>query len=190
MRQPRSIRSHLAIVFLFFFLLVIILGLFSISRLSNFNMVSENIAREYWHDASEALGKRIRVGTNDEWREIVGVVGDVHDDGVNQKPPTSVYWPLLQDHFEGDDVSVRRDVAFVIRSSRAGSERFLKDVREALWSVNANLPLASVHTVDYYYRKSLARTSFTLIMLGVAGSMALLAFFFGNRLLGWYLRGL
>jgi predicted permease len=137
-------------------------------------MVSENIAREYWHDASEALGKRIRVGTNDEWREIVGVVGDVHDDGVNQQPPTSVYWPLLQDHFEGDDVSVRRDVAFVIRSSRAGSERFLKDVREALWSVNANLPLASVHTVDYYYRKSLARTSFTLIMLGVAGSMALL----------------
>lgn len=137
-------------------------------------VVSENIAKEYWRDANEALGKRIRVGTNDEWREIVGVVGDVHDDGVNQKPPTSVYWPLLQDHFEGDDVSVRRDVAFVIRSARAGSERFLRDVREALWSVNANLPLASVHTVDYYYRKSLARTSFTLIMLGVAGSMALL----------------
>src|SRR5262249_59106730 len=38
----------------------------------------------------------------------------------------------------------------------------------------ANLPLAAVHTVQYYYGKSLARTSFTLIMLGVAGSMALL----------------
>ena len=43
-----------------------------------------------------------------------------------------------------------------------------------MWSVNANLPLASIHTVQYYYGKSLARTSFTLIMLGVAGSMALL----------------
>jgi ABC-type antimicrobial peptide transport system permease subunit len=40
--------------------------------------------------------------------------------------------------------------------------------------VNPNLPLAGVHTLDYYYGKSLARTSFTLIMLGVAGGMALL----------------
>ena len=43
-----------------------------------------------------------------------------------------------------------------------------------VWSVNANLPLASVHTMDYFYRRSMARTSFTLIMLGVAGGMALL----------------
>jgi ABC-type antimicrobial peptide transport system permease subunit len=69
---------------------------------------------------------------------------------------------------------VRREVSYVIRSPLAGSESFLKNVREAVWSVNANLPLADVHTVQYYYGKSLARTSFTLIMLGVAGSMALL----------------
>jgi two-component system, OmpR family, sensor kinase len=55
MRQPRSIRSHLAIVFLFFFLLVIILGLFSISRLSNFNKVSENIA-DLWLPNTRVLG--------------------------------------------------------------------------------------------------------------------------------------
>jgi predicted permease len=137
-------------------------------------LVSENLAREYWGDPKEALGKRIRVGSNDDWREIVGVVGDVHDDGVNQKVPTEVYWPLIQNRFESDDVSVRREVSFAIRSSRAGSESFLKNVREAVWSVNANLPLAAVHTVQYYYGKSLARTSFTLIMLGVAGGMALL----------------
>ena len=137
-------------------------------------LVSENIARDNWGDAAQALGKRIRVGTNDDWREIVGVVGNVHDDGVNQKPPTSVYWPLLMSHFEGDDVSVRRDVAFAIRSSRAGSQAVLKNIREAVWLVNPNLPLAEVRTLDYYYGKSLARTSFTLIMLGVAGSMALL----------------
>jgi predicted permease len=137
-------------------------------------LVSENIARDYWRDPADALGKRIRVGTKDDWREIVGVVGDVHDDGVNQKPPTAVYWPLLMDHFESDDVLVRREVAFAIRSSRAGSEAFLKNIREAVWSVNPNLPLAEVRRLDYYYGKSLARTSFTLIMLGVAGSMALL----------------
>jgi predicted permease len=137
-------------------------------------LVSENIARKFWHDPSEALGKRIRVSTKDDWREIVGVVGDVRDDGVNQKAPTAVYWPLMMDRFESDDVLVSRDVAFFIRSSRAGSESFLKNVREAVWSVNANLPVADVHTLQYYYGKSLARTTFTLIMLGVAGSMALL----------------
>src|SRR6516165_7364832 len=47
-------------------------------------------------------------------------------------------------------------------------------VRQAVWSVDPNLPLAEAHTADYFYRKSLARTSFTLIMLGVAGGMALL----------------
>ena len=55
MRQPRSIRFHLAIVFLFFFLLVIVLGLFSVSRLSNFNKVSENIA-ELWLPNTRVLG--------------------------------------------------------------------------------------------------------------------------------------
>ena len=137
-------------------------------------MVSENLAREYWQEPANALGKRIRVSTKDDWREIIGVVGDVHDEGVNKKPPTSVYWPLLQAHFESDDISVRRDVAYVLRTSRAGSEAFMKSVREAVWSVDANLPLAEVHTFDYLYRRSMARTSFTLIMLGVAGSMALL----------------
>lgn len=137
-------------------------------------LVSENLAREYWRDPAEALGKRVRVSAKDDWREIVGVVGDVHDDGVNQNAPTCVYWPLILDRFESEDVSVRRDVGFAVRSPLAGSERFLKNIREAVWSVNPNLPLADAHTLDYYYGKSLARTSFTLIMLGVAGGMALL----------------
>jgi ABC-type antimicrobial peptide transport system permease subunit len=50
----------------------------------------------------------------------------------------------------------------------------LTEVRQAVWSVNPNLPVAAVHTVDYFYRRSMARTSFTLVMLGVAGAMALL----------------
>jgi predicted permease len=137
-------------------------------------LVSESIAREYWQNPSAALGHRIRVGTTDDWREIVGVVGDVYDDGVNQKPSTCVYWPLLMDHFESDSTMVMREVAFVIRGSRTGSEGLLKDVRDAVWSVNPNLPLFEVHTLEYFYKKSMARTSFTLVMLGVAGGMALL----------------
>jgi predicted permease len=137
-------------------------------------MVSENVARELWQDPSAALGKHIRVSTKDDWREIIGVVGDDYDDGVSKPATTSVYWPLMMDHFESDDSMSMRDVAFVIRSSRTGSESFLNEVRQAVWSLNPNLPLADVHTLDFYYKRSMARTSFTLIMLGVAGSMALL----------------
>jgi ABC-type antimicrobial peptide transport system permease subunit len=42
-----------------------------------------------------------------------------------------------------------------------------------VWSVNSNLPLASVRTMQEVYGKSVARTSFTLVMLGIAGAMAL-----------------
>jgi predicted permease len=137
-------------------------------------LVSENLAREYWHSPTGALGKRIRVGANDNWREIVGVVGNVYDDGVSRETPTSVYWPMMMYDFEGQKQMVRRDLAFVLRTPRAGSENLMKEVRQAVWSVDPNLPLASVRTLDYYYRNSMARTSFTLLMLAVAGAMALL----------------
>jgi predicted permease len=137
-------------------------------------LVSENLAREYWRIPASALGKRIRVNTKDDWREIVGVVTDVYDDGVSQKPSSAVYWPILMRYFWGDQPFVARDVAFAIRTPRAGSEGFMKEVRSAVWSVDANLPLADVYTLDHFYRKSMARTSFTLVMLAIAGAMALL----------------
>jgi len=137
-------------------------------------LISENLAREYWGGPANALGKRIRVANTDDWREVIGVAGDMHDDGMNEDAPSSVYWPVMMSNFEGQKSMVRRDVIYTIRSPRAGSEAFLKDVRQAVWSVNANLPLAEVHTLDYLYTKSMARTSFTLVMLAVAGGMALL----------------
>jgi predicted permease len=137
-------------------------------------IISENFAREYWHNAASALGKRIRVGNTDDWREIIGVAGDTHDDGVNKPPPTSVYWPIMMDRFEGQKEMLNRGIALAIRSPRAGSEAFMKEIQQAVWSLDPELPLANVHTLGYYYAKSMARTSFTLVMLGVAGSMALL----------------
>jgi ABC-type antimicrobial peptide transport system permease subunit len=63
---------------------------------------------------------------------------------------------------------------FTIRTPRAGSESLLKDVRQAVWSVDANLPLTDIHTQDYYFQKSISRTSFTLVMLSIAAVIALL----------------
>jgi predicted permease len=137
-------------------------------------LVSENVAREMWQNPNAALGKRIRVGTTDDWREVIGVVKDVYDDGLNKKPSESVYWPMLLSNFEGEKLNAQRELAFALRTPRAGTEGLMKEVRQAVWSVDANLPLATVRTVEYYYRSSMARTSFTLLMLGVAGAMALL----------------
>jgi putative ABC transport system permease protein len=137
-------------------------------------LISENMAREMWNDPRSALGKRIREGMNDPWREVVGVVGDVHSDGPDQKAPTTVYWPLVMSNFWGNEVNLQRAVTFAIRSSRAGSESFLKEVREAIWSVNRDLPLAQLQTVEQIYRGSMARSSFTLMMIAIAGGMALL----------------
>jgi predicted permease len=137
-------------------------------------MVSENLAREFWRDPSAAIGKRIRGIMKDDWREIVGVVADERTDGVDQKAPATAIWPALQANFNGDKTFVFRSVAIVIRSRRTGTSGFLEEVRRAVWSVNPNLPLYQVKTMEEVYRKSLARTSFTLVMLAIAGAMALL----------------
>jgi predicted permease len=137
-------------------------------------LVSENLARELWHDPRLAIGKRIRSTLKDDWHEVIGVVADLRDNGVDQKAPTIVYWPLLQKNFEGQAVSVRRSVALVIRTPRAGSTGLLRELRQAVWSVNSNLPLANVTTLEAAYDRSLGRTSFTLVLLAIAGAMALL----------------
>ncbi|HYK62886.1 MAG TPA: ABC transporter permease [Bryobacteraceae bacterium] len=136
-------------------------------------IVSENLAREMWGSAGVALGKRIRAAPRDPWREIVGVVGDVYDNGVQEKAQTIVYWPALLETFEGDSMRVTRGGAFVIRTKRAATESFLKEARQAIWSVDGNLPIFLVRTLKDIYDLSLVRTSFTLALLALAGGMAL-----------------
>jgi len=136
-------------------------------------IVSQNTAKEMWGSPTSALGKRIREGMNDPWREIVGVVGDVHDNGVQDKAPPFVYWPTMMSKFWTDSPHVRRFGAFLIRTNRAGTESFLKEARQAIWSVDSNLPVFLVRTVQELYDQSMVRTSFTLALLALAGGMAL-----------------
>jgi ABC-type antimicrobial peptide transport system permease subunit len=69
---------------------------------------------------------------------------------------------------------VPRDVAFAVRSSLAGTDGLLQQLQRAVWSVDSNLPLARVETLENIYRRSIARTSFALVTLGIAGAMAVL----------------
>jgi predicted permease len=138
-------------------------------------IVSENFARESWGSASAAVGKRLRQFTNMPWQEVIGVVEDVRIHGVDEKAPAIVYWPaMLNDPYTSTPtIDGPRSVTFAIHSNRAGNEAFLNQVQQAVWSVNASLPLASVQTMQELYGQSLGRTSFTLAMLAIAGAMAL-----------------
>lgn len=108
------------------------------------------------------------------WHEVVGVVQDVREKGLQETTPEIVYWPpLMKNPFGPGPDQVERTVTFAIRSERAGTESFLNEIRAAVWAENSELPLASVRTMQEVYDKSVARTSFTLVMLGIAGAMAL-----------------
>jgi hypothetical protein len=135
-------------------------------------MVSENLAREMWGSPSAAVGKRLREFPSTPWYEVIGVVQDVRENGVQEKAPEIVYWSSWLGDLH-DPGYAFRTMTFAIRSDRAGTQGFLNEMRQAVWSVNSNLPLASVRTMQEVYDKSVARTSFTLVMLAIAGAMAM-----------------
>jgi predicted permease len=137
-------------------------------------MVSENVARELWGDPRAALGKRIREGLSSPWREVVGVVADVRDNGMQKPAAQFAYVPAMMDQFWGNKVHVYRSGVLMIRTNRAATESFLDEARKAVWSVNNNLPIFQVRTLSDLYRDSMARTSFTLVLLAIAGVMALI----------------
>lgn len=138
-------------------------------------IVSENFARESWGTAAAAIGKRVRQYSGSPWQEVIGVAQDVRQHGVGEVAPPTIYWPtmLTSPYTRQPSIQVNRSVAFVIDSSRAGTESFLNQMQHAVWSVNSNLPIASIFTMQQIYDQSMARTSFTLVMLAIAGVMAL-----------------
>ena len=139
-----------------------------------FVLVSENLARELWGTAQAAIGKRVRANDADVWREVVGVVEDVRHVGAQEPAPAVVYWPVFGQLVYAPITAASRSVAFTVRTDRAGTGALLNEIRQAVWSVNAALPVANPETMRETVDRSMARTSFTLVMLAIAGAMALL----------------
>jgi len=136
-------------------------------------IVSEKMARESWGELQQAIGKRIRIGRDGPWTEVIGVVENIHADGLHLPAPATVYALAGVETWTNGTTTVRRAVTFAIRSSRAGRQDFLKEVTAAVRSVSPSVPLAQVQTLDASYRRSVARTSFTVVLLSVAAAMAL-----------------
>jgi putative ABC transport system permease protein len=140
----------------------------------NVALISEDFAREIAAEPGQVVGKRIRLpGNSPLWREVIGVVQPVHETGLYEEAPSIVYWPALIENMFGDRAYAPANVAFVIRSERAGTASLAAEIRQAIRSVNASVPVAAERTMQELYSGSLVRTSFALVMLGVAGAMAL-----------------
>jgi predicted permease len=131
-------------------------------------LISQTLATQYWQEPSKAIGRRVRYGPTVPWREIVGVVGDERDDGLTQPATPIVYWPLLNDTY------VQRTMSYAVRSSRVGTPGFVRELQQAVWSVNPDLPLAAVETLEEIRARSMARTSFAMTMLAISAAVALL----------------
>ena len=132
-------------------------------------LISEDLAREFAGDPAAALGLRVRAGVEQSgWHAVIGVVQSVHQDGLYKDPPATVYWPVLIGNKFGQD-----SVTFAIRSERAGTGSLMNEVGQAVGSVNGNILITQQGTMQELYSESLARTSFTLVLLAIAGVMAL-----------------
>jgi predicted permease len=137
-------------------------------------IMSEGLARELWGSPQAAIGKRFREWEGMPWHEVVGVAQDVRENGVDQMSPATVYWPsIMHDIYGPGSFDARRTVYFAMRTPRAGTQALIGEVQQAVWQVNSNLPVADVSTMQELYSDSMARTSFTLVMLAIAGTMAL-----------------
>jgi putative ABC transport system permease protein len=130
-------------------------------------MISEALARAYWKDPASALGRRVNNGGDSPWREIVGITGDERDDGLGRPATPIIYWPMMSEAYRW------RTMAYVVRSTRAGTAELLREVQQAVWAVNPSLPLAGAETVEQIQARSMAQTSFTMVMLAIAAAVAL-----------------
>jgi predicted permease len=142
-------------------------------------LLSESLARQVFGSPEAAMGRRVAARPDPpQWKEIIGIVADVREDGMGQSPPLMVYWPQVTLGFwEGnapDQVQTWRGAAFAVRGNRIGTPGFLSEVEEAIWEVNPNLPLTRVGPLSDFMARSMARTSFTTILLAIAASVALI----------------
>ena len=132
-------------------------------------VVSESFARHWWPEGG-ALGRRVGGGDEQEWWEIVGVVGDVHFEGLDQPAEEAVYFPLRSGPATSPSVPSR--MVLLLRTE-ANPGRLGPLVRAAVRDVAPRLPVARLQPAARLLREATARSSFTALMLGIAAAISL-----------------
>jgi len=142
-------------------------------------VINESMAKLYWKDA-DALRDRIVIGKGvmrefegEPARQIIGVVGDVHDGGLNQDPRPMMYVPQTQLTDAINALNVRlTPVAWVVRT-RGEPHALVPAIREQLRQATG-LPVSDVRSMDEVVSLSTARQRFNMLLMTVFGSAALL----------------
>jgi putative ABC transport system permease protein len=136
-------------------------------------IVNEGMARQYWPDG-EALGRRLVWGGRK--LTIVGVVGDVHiealDSAVNPTIYTSVYQSVS---------GATTSAVFILRSRVSDPATLAATVRDAIWSVDRDVPVFDIRRMSDIVARSLATRQFALVTLLAFAGLAL-----GLAVLGLY----
>jgi putative ABC transport system permease protein len=143
-------------------------------------VVTRTLARQYWPNES-AIGKRLTqnmdlsegtISTDQTWQTIVGVVADVRTAAMNEDPIPVLYFPLIEAAHEEDNRGPQT-LAYVVKAS-GDPTALLPAIRRTLLAQDPNLPIADIMTMDAVVRNSMARTSFAMVLMGIAAIVALL----------------
>jgi predicted permease len=136
-------------------------------------VVNRATAERIWPGES-AIGKRMAQANNDTtrlWYNVVGVVETVRDQGLEEEPRDLVYFPMVGP--QGDDAWTLLNMTYAVRT--AGPPTALAGpVRAQVWEMDSNLPVADLRPLADIVAQSTARTSFTMMALGVAALVALI----------------
>jgi macrolide transport system ATP-binding/permease protein len=130
-------------------------------------IVNETMARRYWGGGREAIGKRVRVGS-EEWRTVIGVARDVKYSRVTEAPRPYVYLPFLQTYQPGMMLHAR---------ASAGIAPLIERVRTHVQSLDPDLPMSDTRLLSEQARATLLfleMAADALFIFGVVG-MALAA---------------
>ncbi|HXN99722.1 MAG TPA: ABC transporter permease [Candidatus Acidoferrales bacterium] len=141
------------------------------NRTDEILIVNDALARRYF-PGKDPVGQRIQTGDPDPkapWETIVGVVGDVKYSGLDATLQPTLYKP----YFEAGWTSWSREMFIVIRTN-ADPKAVASTLRSAVQSLDGNLPVSDVHTMNDLLSKSVAQPRFRTLLLGIFAAVALL----------------
>ncbi len=126
-------------------------------------VIDSTLARHFFPN-QDPIGRHVQFSAASRPREIVGVVGGVHDTGFDREPRPTIYFPYLQ---SGDQT-----MSLVVRTSSTPAA-ILPAIKNAIWSVDKNQPVFNVKTMDVIISGVVSAPRLALILLGIFAALAL-----------------
>jgi len=133
-------------------------------------IINEASARRYWPN-EDPIGQRISIGETAEWREIIGVVGDTRDEGLDADADPAAYLPQHQ-RFESLGTGFERAVTLVIRTT-GDAASVTPLIRTAVSNVDRQVPIGLVRRMDEFIGDSIAPRRLNFVLVSAFALVAL-----------------